>query len=311
LIGRSLADLLLSPTALGTTTATRPALFEAARRAAGPEGLVEDIVHEGDLREPAQLSALFASPGDPELRPTLLFLHGKGGSGAEWRRDVVRAMRLGCNVLVPELRGHAPSTGPRITYGHFEKTDLAILVETATERFGVDPARLAIDGCSMGSHIALQLASGPAPVRALWLQAPFSSLVQMAVQYIQRATSLPRWLVEAPARFSVLQVERASGLALAELDPVEAASLVTCPAFVVHGEGDALVPIDYSARVYAALGGPKEMWRAPRCGHCHHPDEPQAVRGREYRERWTAFFRKHLFEKHRRANASDPRLERR
>jgi len=32
----------------------------------------------------------------------------------------------------------------------------------------------------------------------------------------------------------------------------------------------------------------------PRCGHCHHADEPQALERAEYERRWTEFFRLHL-----------------
>ena len=65
---------------------------------------------------------------------------------------------------------------------------------------------------------------------------------------------------------------------------------VTCPTVVVHGENDGLVPIRFSPRLYVALAGEKSYWRVPRCGPCHHPDEPQAVARAEYERRWTEFF---------------------
>ncbi len=235
---------------------------------------------------------LFGSPGRPETRATLLFLHGKGGSAAEWTRDAVRALRLGFNVLVPALRGHPPSTGARITYGIRETNDLLLLLDLARARFGVTASRLGIDGCSMGSLLALQLAAARTPA-ALWLQAPFGDLDAMAVHYLHRATGLPRILLEGPVRLLVRRIRKTEGLDLSRADPVATAARVTCPTTVVHGEADALVPIRFSPRLYEALAGPKTFWRVPACGHCHHADEPQAVVPEEYERRWTEFFLRH------------------
>jgi hypothetical protein len=290
---RSPAGILLSPVGLAPATASVEAFHAAVRAAAGPQGVVEILAHDGDPREPARLSALFATPGRPEARGTLLFLHGKGGCGAEWTKDAVRALGLGYNVLVPELRGHPPSTGTRITYGLLETGDLLRLLDLAGARFGVSRARLGIDGCSMGALLALHLAAA-APPSALWLQAPFGDLRQMAAHYLHRATSLPAFVFALPVRLLMRRIARAERLDLSEADPVRAARRVTSPAVVVHGEDDALVPVRFSPRVFEALAGEKTLWRVPRCGHCHHADEPQAVVRAEYEKRWTEFFRRHL-----------------
>jgi pimeloyl-ACP methyl ester carboxylesterase len=286
---RSLAGILLSPVGLAPVTASTEALHAAVTTAAGRAGVVETLVHDGDPAEPARLVTLFASPGRPGTRATLLFLHGKGGGAAEWTKDAVRALKLGFNVLVPELRGHPPSTGARITFGIRETNDLLLLLDLVRARFGVEAARLGIDGCSMGSLLALQLAAARAPA-ALWLQSPFGDLRAMAVHYLHRATGLPRVLLEGPVRLLVRRIEKTEKLDLSRADPVAAARRVTCPTTVVHGETDALVPIRFSPRLYEALAGPKTFWRVPACGHCHHADEPQAVLPEEYERRWTEFF---------------------
>ncbi|HMA28246.1 MAG TPA: alpha/beta hydrolase, partial [Thermoanaerobaculia bacterium] len=215
--------------------------------------------------------------------------HGKGGCGAEWTADSVRALRLGFNVLVPELRGHPPSTGTRVTYGLLETGDLLRLLGLAEARFGVSRARLGIDGCSMGALLAVHLAAASRP-GALWLQAPFGDLAAMAAHYLHRATSLPAFLFMLPVRLLMRRIARTEGLDLSDVDPLRAARRVTCPTVVVHGEDDGLVPIRFSNDLYEALAGEKSFWRVPRCGHCHHADEPQAVVRAEYERRWSEFF---------------------
>jgi pimeloyl-ACP methyl ester carboxylesterase len=289
-----LSDLLLSAKGLAPCGATPGAFLASVREAAGARGLVSQLEVDGDAREPARIHAVFASPGAPESRATLLFLHGKGGRGAEWRRDAVRALGLGYNVLVPDLRGHAPSTGERITYGILERVDLEFLVAEAARRWRLDAARVGVDACSAGCLVALQYVarSGAA---ALWLQAPFATLPEMAMEYAYRATGVPRVLLALPMRLALRELERGDGLlVLDDLDPIAAARKVTCPTTVVHGDSDALVPSAFSDPLFAALAGEKELWRVPRCGHCHHPDEPQAIVNKEYVARWTAFFGRHL-----------------
>ncbi|HKC23466.1 MAG TPA: alpha/beta hydrolase [Thermoanaerobaculia bacterium] len=289
-----LSDILLSPKGLAPCDASPEAFLECVREAAGARGLVAELEGNGDPREPARIHAVFASPGAPASRATLLFLHGKGGCGAEWRRDAERALGLGYNVLVPDLRGHAPSTGTRITYGILESVDMALLVADAARRFRLDPARVGVDACSAGCLTALQYAarSGAA---ALWLQAPFAALPEMALRYGSRVTGLPPAVLALPMRVALFCIERGDGLLLPDdLDPIAAARRITCPTTVVHGESDTLVPAAFSDPLLAALTGEKELWRVPRCGHCHHPDEPQAILKREYVARWTAFFGRHL-----------------
>lgn len=288
-----LSDLLLTSRALGPVTVTRETLLASLTEGAGARGYVEELAYEGDAREPARLVALFATRGEPERRPTILFLHGKGGAASEWRRDALRALGRGYNVLLPDLRGHAPSGGARITYGLYEEEDTALLLSAAAGRFGIDPARLGIDACSMGTLVALPYAASR-PVAALWLQSPFGDLGAMAVRYVRRATEIPEAFLAPPLHLALRLLERSVGLPLSSIDPIATARRVTAPAVVVYGTEDALVPRGLAREVYDALAGEKEYWCVPRCGHCHHLDEPQAIRPAEYLRRWGAHFGAHL-----------------
>ena len=118
LAARSLSRRLVSAQGLKPATARREDLIAALSHAVP---IAEDFRHAGSARHPVQLAAVFASPGGAAQRPTLLFTHGKGGNAAEWQPDALRALGAGYNVLLPELRGHAPSGGTFVTYGLLEK----------------------------------------------------------------------------------------------------------------------------------------------------------------------------------------------
>ena len=296
---RSLSHRLVSSVGLAPPPDGRQALISALAEAGAKP---VDFRHVGCARSPIELAGVFASPGDPASRPTILFLHGKGGEGSEWTPDALRAVALGYNVLVPELRGHPPSGGEFLTFGLLEKEDLACLVEAAEARFGIDPSRLGVHSCSAGSTIALEFAAGRDSVRALWLESPYADPAGMAKHYLALATGLPEWLLGLTARWAmelaVARIGRALSLDPAEseeyrVDPLRAAGRVRGRVCLVYGQTDELVPPRFARALVPALPPGSIVWAA-RAGHCHHDDEPQKMLKEEYLRRWTAFFGENL-----------------
>ena len=297
---RRLADRLLSAKGLGPTAARREDLV-AALRSSGAS--VVDFRHAGSARSPAVLAAIFASPGEAAKRPTILFLHGKGGSSAEWLPDALRALSLGYNVLLPDLRGHRPSEGDFVTYGYLEKEDLANEVAEARRRFGLDPTRLGLHACSAGSTTALEFAADRDGVLALWLESPYADAAEMARHYLSVAVQLPRWALALTSRWAlaraVTRLRRELHVTdphagLGEIDPVRALTRVRGKVLLVHGQKDLLVPPRFAARLEAALPADGAVWRVEGAGHCHHENEAAKVVEEEYRRRWTEFFEENL-----------------
>ncbi|MGH9398870.1 MAG: alpha/beta hydrolase [Thermoanaerobaculia bacterium] len=297
LAARSLSRRLVSAQGLKPASARREDLFSALARAAP---IAEDFRHAGSPRHPVLLAAIFASPGEPAGRPTLLFTHGKGGNAAEWQADALRALDAGYNVLLPELRGHAPSGGGFVTYGLLEKEDLGEAVAWVRDRFGIDPERIGIHSCSAGSAIALEFAAHTRGVRALWLESPFAEPAAMARHYLSRATGLPGPLLHLTSRWAVRRaLERIrkdlgpSEGRLELLDPVRTLSRLSARVLLVYGEKDELVPPRFVRRLVAALPPGGEVWRTP-AGHCHHDDQTANVLPAEYDRRWRDFFGRQL-----------------
>lgn len=297
LAARALSRRLVSARGLKPAAARREDLLDALRRAAP---LVEDFRHAGSSRHPVELAAVFASPGDPGERPTILFTHGKGGNAAEWRPDALRSLASGYNVLLPELRGHAPSGGTFVTYGLLEKEDLANAVEHVARRFGVDAGRLGIHSCSAGSAIALEFAAHATGVRAIWLESPFAEPAAMARHYLSRATGLPGAVLHLTSRWAVRRaldrIRRDLGSSeerLDVLDPARTLAKLSARVLLVYGEKDRLVPPRFVRRLVAALPPGSEVWRTP-AGHCHHDNQTLSVLPAEYDRRWRSFFGRHL-----------------
>lgn len=300
LLSRRVAERLLSSRGLAPLRETRESLI-AALSEAGAE--VADFRFDGAKRGPVELAAVFASPGAPSTRATIVFLHGKGGGSGEWRTDAVRAVGQGYNVLVPDLRGHPPSRGAFFTFGYLEREDMALAVARAAERFHLDPSRLGVHSCSAGSSVALEWAAREPRIRAIWLESPFADARAMARRYLSKATGIPTALLGLTTSFALRRVVRTvraaldlreRGEGLEELDPIAAARAIHAPVCFVHGRRDDLVPPDFAAELADALPPGSEIWRPSAAGHCHHDDEAQRVEREEYLERWTDFFGENL-----------------
>ena len=297
---RALAPLLTSPRGLGPAPSRHEDLL-VALEATAP--VVGNLRHRGSARLPVELAATFASPGDPERRATIVFLHGKGGDASEWEPEAVRAVRLGYNVLVPDLRGHGRSGGAIFTLGFLEKEDLALTVDAARDRFGLDEDRIGLHSCSAGSSVALEYAADRPVIRAIWLESPFGKPREMARQYLSRATRLPGPFVALTSRWAVAravaEVRRALGAepgdgGLDAVDPIRSARRVAAPVLLVHGEDDRLVPPRLMRELAAALPPRSAIWNVAGAGHCHHDDEPAATAKLAYARKWREFFGTYL-----------------
>ncbi len=298
LAARRLSERLISAEGLAPPPEGRKRLLAALERAAK---IVAEYVHPGSARHSVDLSAVFASPGEVSSRPTILFLHGKGGNAAEWEPDAVRALARGYNVLLPDLRGHGESGGDFVTYGLLEKEDLANALESVRERYGVNPERIGIHSCSAGSTVALEFAAGRPSVRAIWLESPFAEPREMARHYLSLLTGIPSFLLGLTARWAVARavarVERElgveSGSGFDKVNPLRAISRVRAPVLLVFGTGDKLVPPRFVEQLAEALPPGSEVWKTI-AGHCHHEDEAARLMVREYERRWSEFFARHL-----------------
>lgn len=166
---------------------------------------------------------------DAGRAPTVLYFYGNA-SCAAWAIDEVNLLRsLGCNVFVPDFAGYGMSGG---------KANEASLLATATAawdylqaRPGIDHSKVLIMGWSIGSAVAIDLASRT-PAAGL---ITFSAFTRIA----DPAAGLYPWL---PVRL----------LLRYHFDNLSKMPNVKCPVLIVHGNHDTLVP-PYMADVLASV----------------------------------------------------------
>lgn len=250
------AALVYSATVVYLITQETRLVFAAGRplAAARPDAPFEQVdIPRTDGRR--QFGWALPTPHTPDSAPWLLFLHGNAATIAS-RANIVRYEHLraiGLNVFAPEYRG----------FGGLEGTPSEAGV-TADARFGyaylrdhlaIPPERIVVYGWSLGSAVAVNVASS-LPAAAVILEGAPASLVAIG----QREYPwMPIRLVMRNPFESILKVRR-----------------ITVPMLFIHSPDDTVIPIDEGRRLYEAAPGPKRFVEV-RGGHIDPADVDAAT----------------------------------
>jgi fermentation-respiration switch protein FrsA (DUF1100 family) len=181
-------------------------------------------------------------------RATLVLFQGNAGNlGNRIHLAMPLALR-GFGVVLAPYRGYGGASGKPTEEGLF-RDGRAIL--EALEGAGVPRAEIVLWGESLGGGIATWLAAAAAgeqrPIRALVLQAPFTSVWQRAGELYPFVPA--RWLV------------------LDRFDNLSRIASVGAPLLIVHGEADTVIPASHGRRLLEAARVPKAGIFIPEADH--------------------------------------------
>lgn len=184
----------------------------------------------------------------------VLYLHGNGGHMPA-RAGVIDALSRaagGTAVLALEYRGYGASDGSPSEPGL--RRDARAAWRWLREEAGLAPGRIALFGESLGSAVAVWLAS-EVEVGAVILVGALPGTIPVARAHYP----LPDWILtwESP-RFD----------ALGRIGEVDA------PLLFLHGEADTVIPIELGRRVYDAAPEPRSWVALPGRGHMDLYDDP-------------------------------------
>jgi hypothetical protein len=209
----------------------------------------------GPLADPAPLLGLtpervmFSAPGGPRLvgwrippptgggeAPWILVLHGNAGNlSTPGRPEHDRQLRqLGAGVLAVDYRGYGESEGTPSEAGLY--ADARAGYDYLRDSLGIPPGRIVIYGHSLGSAVAVELAT-QVPAAGLVIEGAFTSVPD-------RGAEIYPWL---PVR--LMTRNRFSSL--------DRIGSVHMPILVIHGRDDSTIPIAHGRRLFAAALEPK------------------------------------------------------
>ncbi|MGI4741079.1 MAG: alpha/beta hydrolase [Janthinobacterium lividum] len=171
------------------------------------------------------------------VKGLVFFLHGNGGSLADWGNLADTYTSLGYDVFMLDYRGYGKSEGS-IT----SQAQLLDDVETAYRQVLTRYAErtIVIAGYSLGTGLATWLAAQHQP-KMLLLHAAYYSMADMAAHTIKVWPLLPDFLLRYPLQTNVFIKQ------------------VRVPVTLVHGDHDNLIPYTSSVRLSALLTPPGQL----------------------------------------------------
>jgi uncharacterized protein len=166
----------------------------------------------------------------------LLICHGNAGNLSEFDRPIHYAglRTLGLSLLAFDYRGYGENAGVPTEQGLYRDAQAAY--RYLREQVGVPADRIVIFGHSLGSAVAVDLATR-APAAGLIVEGALSSVWQRGAELYPYIPV--RWV--AGTRF----------------DSIDKIGKVTIPKLFLHAVGDEVIPIAHGRRLYQAAPEPK------------------------------------------------------
>jgi hypothetical protein len=167
--------------------------------------------------------------------PVFVLFHGNAGNISERAFKQQFFTQRGYGFLLAEYRGYGRNAGSPSENGLYSDARAAITWLVKTQK--IDESRIILYGESIGSGIASQMAVEFKKSKALILEAPFTSGVNIVGDVYP-------WLLF----FKYLTLD--------QYDNLSKAPYFSMPVLIVSGDHDSVIPQRHSTQLMAAVGSP-------------------------------------------------------
>lgn len=212
-------------------------------------------------------------PAKGPAQGTVLQLHGNAENISTHFASLAWMPARGFNVFTFDYRGYGASEGAPSLEG--VQIDIDAAMGALLARSDIDKDRIVMYGQSLGGALAAYyVAHSPNRdrLRALVLESAFSGYVDIVRE--KMAAHWFTWPFQWLPKFTV--DDRFSPLpSMAKISPL--------PLLILHGDQDAVVPVQDGKRLYEAALEPKQLWIVPGAGHI------QTMRNPAERDRLVAY----------------------
>ena len=205
-----------------------------------------------DAEDGVRLQA-WAHPARTDM-PTIVYFHGNAGHIGDRAAKFAGFLEAGFGLVAVSYRGYGKSGDSPTESGLYKDARAAVAYVRQTLR--LPPSRIVYFGESLGSGVAVQMASEQVP-GLLMLEAAYTSVET-------RSAELYPYILGV------------RGLVLDKYDSLSKIARVRCPVLMVHGQLDTVIPLVHAERLFTQANEPKQLIVYPQVHHVDYAN-PQLV----------------------------------
>ena len=227
----------------------------------------------------------------------VIIVHGDNTNRSDARTGtlgIARSLsRRGFGIFMFDMRGRGDSPSALSSSGYFERLDLQGASDYLVSK-GADRSRIGVLGFSLGGAVALMAGSNPNNFGAVVSDSSFadySLILRNSMTGIKR----PFTFLFPGMEFMAKTIY---GIDIKDISPARAIARSDTPVLVIHGEDDAVIPVEHARLLGRAIGASfgeidgsdETIWIVPGAGHTgSFKTEPKA-----YIKKLVKFYEAHL-----------------
>ena len=190
----------------------------------------------------------------------VIFVHGGGHNRTESLRVAGALAKQGIGSLLYDSRANGQSDGKLQGWGDKEQADLTAALDFVGRQPDVNPARIGVQGFSIGASTAVLVAAHDSRVHAVLLNVVWPSLYDE----LAYKASQPKWLTLPLLRW----IFESAGIELNRVRPMDAIhAIAPRPLMMLVGDQDEDTPLRISQSMFALAGEPKQFSIVRGAGH--------------------------------------------
>jgi len=222
----------------------------AHQRTPGDLGLAAETVRLRTAGGKSLFAWYVPAPG-AGAAPAVLLMHGWGANAALMLPAVPLLHEAGFAVLLPDARCHGASDDEEFSSMPRFAEDIGAGLDWLRAQTGLDAARLAVVGHSVGAAAALLAATQRGDIGAVVSLSAFAHPAELMRRWLHEQ-HLPWW----PLGWAVARhVQRVIGARFDDIAPLATLPRLRCPVLLVHGLHDETAPFSDAQRLQTASAG--------------------------------------------------------
>lgn len=194
--------------------------------------------------------------GKPKLRrPCVIFCHGNAASRVESLTVLKTVLAASSDLCALDFAGSGLSQGEYVSLGHFEKDDLAAVVQRLRSFDNI--SKIGLWGRSMGAVTALLHAVRDPSIAGMVVDSPFTSLRVLAGELCEKETygAVPNWLADAALSVIKVSIQQRVDFDIDDLTPISHAASTRVPAMFAAAHEDDFIYPHHARDIQEVYGG--------------------------------------------------------